>query len=439
MLRNIKINSLLFLLLAVFACSDDDVQPLFEQDSDTRVNILLESYRETLINSEFGWKTVYQPGTNFGGNNIYLKFNEDKTVDIVSDVLGGQNDLETTFRVGISQFPELVFENYTTFHALFEAQNFNLGAEFEFIFEEVSEDRIKFRSKTDISNPTEIIFEKATAEDQENIENLRAFYDQLQDDTNTLRFIRNLVVLDDANNILYNRTFTYVDDLERTAGVTDFNSETGEISTEILPISITTTGFNFLAPLILGDLSISSFIYDQDLGTYTSTDSGVTTIIGYDLAPVATAIIPELASPDVNSFGVDFSTYSYFDESFGSSFLSQTSENFKNLAKASDVFRIDMVLDDPNFSNQSYFIFNMNDGSLNFATFTREVIANERVVFTFSQFFGDTDGLINIFALLFSTDGFYMTQTDESRFASNPSYKFTSVIAPNLNFSVYGL
>ncbi|MHA7057634.1 DUF4302 domain-containing protein [Aquimarina sp. M1] len=439
MLRNIKISSLLFLLLAVFACSDDDVQPLFEQDSDTRVNLLLESYRETLINSEFGWKTVYQPGSNFGGNNIYLNFNEDNTVDIVSDVLGGQNDLETTFRVGISQFPELVFENYTTFHALFEAQNFSLGAEFEFIFEEVSDNQIIFRSKTDISDPTEIIFEKASAQDQEIIENLRDFYSQLEDENNTFRFIRNLVVLNEANEILYNRTFTYFDDLERTAGVTNFDAATGSISTETLPIAVTDEGFRFLQPLTLGDLSITTFVYDQDFGTYTSTDSGVTTIIGYDLAPVATEIIPELASADVNSFGVDFSTYSYFDESFGSTFLSQTSENFINLAKVSDLYRVDMVLDDPFFSNQSYFIFNMNDGSFNFATFTREVIANERVVFTFSEFFGDPDGLINIFALLFSADGFYMTQTNESQFSANPSYKFTSVAAPNLNFSVYGI
>ena len=111
MYRYIKFYSLLFITVVLLGCSKDEIEPLFDQDSDTRVNLLLEEYKSILTQSEFGWKTRYQPDQEVGAYNIYLNFNEDNSVEVTSDLLGGIFDLETTYRVGITQFPELIFEN----------------------------------------------------------------------------------------------------------------------------------------------------------------------------------------------------------------------------------------------------------------------------------------------------------------------------------------
>ena len=128
----------LVLIMAItffISCSDDDsVAPLFDNAVDERVDSQLNSYKEILVAPEFGWKIAYQPTDGLGVFNIYIKFNANGTTDISSDAKNGVNDLPSTYRIGISQFPELVLESFTVFHDIFEGNDFGLGGEFEFLF-----------------------------------------------------------------------------------------------------------------------------------------------------------------------------------------------------------------------------------------------------------------------------------------------------------------
>jgi len=438
MLNNIKIYILAFLTISLVSCSNDDIDPLFDTDVNTRVNEQLDSYRKVLLSAENGWKTRYQPGSAVGAYNIYLKFNEDNSVELTSDLLNGVHDLETSYRVGISQFPELVFENYTAFHFLFESNGFSLGAEFEFIFEEATENEIRFRSKTDTGEPSIIIFEKATEADKLTIESLRDLYDRVEDGFNTTSFIRNLVVLNSTSEIIFNSTFTFYETAERRAGISVFDMDTGSLNTTIHPIAITDIGFDLLTPLVVNGTDISVFEFDEANNRYVSNDGGFTTIIEYDLVPVTTGIVPDLFSEDVNDFGKDFKVYSYFDNN--SQFhLRQTSQHFLNLGLSSDFFRLDVVFDDANAGGISYFQFSMNDGSFVFATFDDVIITDERFIFNLQGISGDPTNIISVLNILFEPNGFYIQRTNESNFIDNPSYQLTSVAFPNFRFSVYGI
>ncbi|MBQ4821825.1 DUF4302 domain-containing protein [Aquimarina sp. MMG016] len=438
MLKNIKTYILAFLAIGLVACSNDDVEPLFDTDVDTRVNTLLDGYRKTLVESEFGWKTRYQPEGTIGAYNIYLKFNEDNSVEITSDLLGGINDYETSYRVGIAQFPELVFENYSTFHFLFESNGFSLGAEFEFIFEEVTDDTITFRSKTDSGDKSTIVFEKATSSDKEAIENIRNLYPRVEDGFNTPSFLRNLVVLNSSNEITYSATFTFLNDEFRRGNISEFDSTTGELNSTIHPLAVTEAGFDLLEPLVVDGNEISSFTYDEINNVYTSQDGGVTTIIGYDLAPITTGLVPALFSDDVDGFGVDFGRYLYFDNSSGN-FLAQTSQDFLNLGKRSGFRIVDIIFDDARFPGSPTsmeFVFN---GSSIFAIFDVQRIEGERIIFSYLGATADITPILNTLILIVDANGWYVQGTDESRFINNPSFSLTNVTYPNYRFSVYGI
>ena len=437
MYRYIKFYSLLFITVVLLGCSKDEIEPLFDQDSDTRVNLLLEEYKSILTQSEFGWKTRYQPDQEVGAYNIYLNFNEDNSVEVTSDLLGGIFDLETTYRVGITQFPELIFENYSTFHYLFESNNFSLGAEFEFLFEEVSEDQIIFKSKTDTGAQSTIVFEKASSTDQQSVISIRDFYDRLGDGFNTTSFLRNIVARNGSDEVVFNGTFTFYETPSRNAGISVFDSSTGALETTNYPIAITTEGFDLLEPLMINDNEISVFIFDETNNLYISEDGGYTTTIGYNLNAVTTELTPALFSSDVNTFGIRNTSYSYFDPSSSFHLGENTSDHFVNLGLSNSCGRIDIVFDDPDFG--SYFTFYMSDGSFVFVDFSYTRVEDERIIFNFLQVYGDPTNVIGLINLLLDSNGFYVNETNESEFTGIPSYQLTSVLYPNFRFSVYGL
>lgn len=437
MYRYIKFYSLLVITVILSGCSKDEIEPLFDQDSNTRVNTLLEEYKNILTQSEFGWKTRYQPDEEVGAYNIYLDFNEDNSVEVTSDLLGGTFDLETTYRVGITQFPELIFENYSTFHYLFESNNFSLGAEFEFLFDEVSEDQIIFKSKTDTGEQSTIVFEKASSTDQQSVISIRDFYDRLGDGFNTTSFLRNIVARNGSDEVVFNGTFTFYETPSRSGAISVFDSATGDLETNYYPIAITTAGFDLLEPLIINDQEVSVFTYNEADNIYVSEDGGLNTIIGYDLQPVATELVPDFLSDDVNTFGTKYQYYSYFDPSSSIHLGENTTEHFANLGLSSSCGRIDIIFNNPSLGTT--IVFYMNDGSYVFVDFEYTIVEGESIVFSFLQVYGDPTPVIGLINLLLDPNGFYVNETSESTFASNQSYQLTSILYPNFRFSVYGI
>ncbi|WP_066318161.1 DUF4302 domain-containing protein [Aquimarina aggregata] len=286
MLKNIKLYIVLFITLGFIACSsDNEVAPLFDGDIDSRVNERLQSYTNTLVSSEFGWKADYRPQDDSGVYNFYLKFNADNTVEIVSDFNNGTDDLPTTYRIGKSQFPELVFENFSTFHRLFELEGFRLGAEFEFLFEEVTSDMVTFKSKTDAGdNKSTLTLVKATAADKEAVENLQGLDTRIEDGHMTTLPFRGITVANTAAEIVFSGSLAY-DDLERVATVISEGDDSSEVVTEI-PIEVTEGGLNFVEPVTLAGTAFQEFTYDVTNNNFTSVVDGNTAVIAHASLPL---------------------------------------------------------------------------------------------------------------------------------------------------------
>ncbi|WP_103070461.1 DUF4302 domain-containing protein [Aquimarina sediminis] len=287
MLKNINIYILLIIAIVFTACStDNEVEPLFDQDIDSRVDEQLSSYKKTLTDAEFGWKADYRPGNDVTGvYNIYLKFNTDNNVTIVSDHNSGEDDIPTTYRVGKSQLPELVFENYSALHSLFEAEQFRLGAEFEFTIESVSSDKIELRSKTDQGeDKSTLTLIKATATDKENVEKLQGLDERVKDGHNTPLLFRGITVTNSASDIVFSGSFSY-DGLTRIGNVIYDDADNNQKIDE-LAIELTENGFTLVNPVTYGGADFQVFTYDEVTNTFTSTVDGNTAVIAPSSLPL---------------------------------------------------------------------------------------------------------------------------------------------------------
>ena len=169
-----------WLVLLLWGCNSDDGPnlPSYEE----RVNNALSTLRADLTSPTQGWRLEYRPTPEAGAFLVLLEFT-DKEVRIRSDV-GANNgafyDHTIPYRLDNGLALELILETYCVFSYLFEQDQANFGAEFEFIFKSKDGENLLFESKTDVFNPTQLLFEPAGPNDddlfsREISENLDAF------------------------------------------------------------------------------------------------------------------------------------------------------------------------------------------------------------------------------------------------------------------------
>ena len=171
-----------YMLAAVllWGCSSDDSPnlPSYEE----RVNTAVSSLRTDLTTPTQGWRLEYRPTPDAGAFLILMEFT-DTEVRIRSDV-GANNgifyDQTIPYRLDAGLGLELILETYCVFAFLFEQDQGTFGAEFEFFFKSKDGENLLFESKTDVINPTQLLFEPAGPNDEdlfsrEITENLDAF------------------------------------------------------------------------------------------------------------------------------------------------------------------------------------------------------------------------------------------------------------------------
>jgi hypothetical protein len=155
-------------ILLLFSCQENDIN-LFSKTADERVAQAIASLKEYLIEPSNGWRVQYRPEPTSGSFYVLLDFNADNTVTIKTDL--GANDGEffeqtITYRIDNSLGLEVIFESYSFFSYLFEQDQATFGAEYEFSFvTKTPEDNLIFTSKTDLSTPTTLLFERAGVND----------------------------------------------------------------------------------------------------------------------------------------------------------------------------------------------------------------------------------------------------------------------------------
>ncbi len=160
-----KFFPIVVLSLLMTSCGDDEPNLAPPEE---RVAAAIQELQDELIAPPNGWKLAYKPTNESGTFFILLDFDPDGTVNIKSDVPdddGEYRNQTITYRVDNSLGLELIFETYSVFQFLFEIDDTTFGAEYEFLFVSKLEESLVFRSKTDVFDITTLIFEPASAND----------------------------------------------------------------------------------------------------------------------------------------------------------------------------------------------------------------------------------------------------------------------------------
>ncbi|RAW01386.1 DUF4302 domain-containing protein [Pseudochryseolinea flava] len=243
----------LALLLVITSCQDDDINK-FDKSADERVAEAISGLKSKLTAPDNGWVLKYRPENASGSFHVLLKFNDDNTVNIKTDVgyrEGKFHDQTITYRIDNALGLELIFESYSFFSFLFEQNGASFGAEFEFIYQgETSSDALAFRSKSDRANPTVLFFEEATA----NAEDLLgpALWENLNEFSTASR-----LVYEDKDLAVY----LSFDTFRRTAHFNYISAKTTLSQGKVLDL---TTGY-----ILRGD----SIVFDKPLETSFKTNT----------------------------------------------------------------------------------------------------------------------------------------------------------------------
>jgi hypothetical protein len=207
------------LLIGLAACKEDEVS-VFEKTADERAAEAIANLKADLVAPANGWRVKYKPEEQSGEFYVLMDFDENDKVTIKSDLgaEGGEYFEQTIpYRIDNSLGLELILETYSFFSFLFEQEAATFGAEYEFNFVNKTPDgALVFNSKTDLAAPTIILFEEASAADENLLgvtlaSNLNAMANDLDKFTSSLVLTyqnKNLVLYISLNEL--SRTLTII-------------------------------------------------------------------------------------------------------------------------------------------------------------------------------------------------------------------------------------
>jgi hypothetical protein len=261
------------LLIVVTSCKDDDLN-LFDKPADQRSAEAIAALRSALVAPDNGWKIKYQPEDGSGSFWVLLDFDEDNNVTIRSD-LGAEDgkyfEQTVTYRVDNSLGLELIIESYSFFAFLFEQDQATFLAEYEFDYVNETPDKaLVFTSKSDPSNPTILLFEKAEATDHALLgtavaSNLNEMADDLENFTPTLK-----LTYEDRDLIFY----LSLNELRRTIHIKSASRKTNTTTTQTVDFVSTylIEGQSIILDEVLtgtffgSNISIESIAFEDALG-----------------------------------------------------------------------------------------------------------------------------------------------------------------------------
>jgi Domain of unknown function (DUF4302) len=261
-----KINSLYISLLFLFitSCNKSEVESLFKETATTRVTNLIESYKTTLTNAQFGWKGAYYPnGAQDGGYSFYLKFDKNGNLTMYSDVDAQFTDkaFETTYQVKALQKPTLIFDSYSYLHELVNP-DYNGGegarADLELEVTSITADKVILEGTR---NNTELTLTKLTNAEFESVTKggLANIFKSTVTYVSSDKFI-NLKFPNGQN------TDVFID--LNTKILTIMYLKDNDIATVSSAFITTITGLQLKKPINLNGISITELIWDNQLKNY---------------------------------------------------------------------------------------------------------------------------------------------------------------------------
>lgn len=217
-------------LILLVSCKDDE--KVFEKSSAQRATEAIAALKADLVANP--WKVKYQPVDETGSFWLLMDFDEDGKVHIQSDLdadEGAYLDQTLTYRIDNSLGLELIIENYSFFSFLFELDDASFGAEYEFNYaNKTPQAELVFTSKTDVDNPTILLFEQADDNDDELLGNELA--------GNITLLAEDLDRFSSSNKLTYvNKDlalFLSLDPVRRTASINSGARKSNPANTELL-------------------------------------------------------------------------------------------------------------------------------------------------------------------------------------------------------------
>jgi major membrane immunogen (membrane-anchored lipoprotein) len=101
------------IVFALTACRDSEVTPLFDKSADERTAEAIANLKTDLTAPDNGYKLKYKPNDDAGSFHVLLKFNDDNTVRIRTDLSAEDKryfDDTITYRIDSSLGLELIME-----------------------------------------------------------------------------------------------------------------------------------------------------------------------------------------------------------------------------------------------------------------------------------------------------------------------------------------
>lgn len=151
-------------LLAFTAC-DNEVDDLFEQSSQERINAAKIEYKEILTSSENGWLIEIIPGMeNKGAYSAYAIFNEDGKAYLSNDFSSYNYEAEidsSLYEINYTQGMTITFTTFSQMNHFSDPNNTRgegMGGDIELLVKEISDDEIICEGKV---NKGSYIFKKA--------------------------------------------------------------------------------------------------------------------------------------------------------------------------------------------------------------------------------------------------------------------------------------
>lgn len=357
-----KLPLLLAICAILYSCTnetEDIASP------EIRVATAINNFRSKLTAPANGWRVEYQPTPESGIFLLLMDFNENGEVQIQSDVPDNSGEFSsqtTTYRIDNALGLELIFENYNVLHYLFELDQSQFGAEFEFYFaEEIGEDLVLL-SKSDGPDPTVFTLTPAGANDSALLspaeaENFLEFQGQSpiifggEPPVQQLYFpskdlsvfwgvdvVRRIIIADFAG------TGNSLEDIEINGSITNINASSGYGFTSgklVLqtPISFNHSGFEY----IISEISLEAFSIDGN--SLCDINPVPTPVYDGSVAGIGNVIITKSL---INSTGFEFTPYAQFPYAVNSLFVFD--------AEARSLYEEGSIA--VHFPNASAFVFN---------------------------------------------------------------------------------
>lgn len=260
-----KILTIILFFGSLLSCtSNNEPESLFDESPEARIDAVINDYKTILQAPQHGWMGYYSSNNDMGGYLLLLDFDE-SMVKIKSEALDFINRPVTeetvSYKVGVKQRPEVVFESHSTFHAWHDAMvNRQLlgGGEFEFSFEKITESEIILKSKTDLRDITYLVLKPAREVDW-NFDGLPAMQRKLFGVSPSRVYI---------NQKLTGGSFSKFVEMDITKRLLHLEEEDGKVASH--RFGVTRRGIVMLDTLVLNGERITEFLYKDAENTIVS-------------------------------------------------------------------------------------------------------------------------------------------------------------------------